>query len=438
MRISILFLLVIVVIPIIDASAQRRNRRSASQPTAPAFDASQFGGLKWRNIGPYRGGRTNTIAGVSGNDQVYYAGYTGGGVWKTEDGGHNWKNLSDGYFQVGSIGDIAVSQSDPNVVYVGSGEHAVRGVMTSYGDGVYKSVDAGATWINVGLEGTRHISDVIVHPTDPDVVYIGAQGAVHGPSPDRGVYKSTDGGQTWRKTLFVDNNTGVSGLSMDPSNPRILYAATWQHRRYPWMVESGGPGSSVYKSTDSGETWQKIVEGLPEEMGKIGVAVSPANPKRVFAIVEAEKSKAGLYRSDNSGKSWKLMSNNQVITARSWYYMEVTPDPLNQDVVYVLNAPLMKSIDGGKTFESMRLIHGDCHELYINPEDNTNLALAEDGGATISFNSGKVWSTFNNQPTAQIYRITADYQEPFWVYGGQQDNFSVAIPAIVHGFWIVR
>ena len=389
--------------------AQRRSRNN-SQSQASNWDPEVFKALKWRNIGPHRGGRANSITGITGNDRIYYAGYTGGGVWKTEDAGYNWKNISDGFFKVGSIGDIGVSESDPNVIYVGTGEHAVRGVMTSYGDGIYKSVDAGKTWTNVGLEKTRHISDVVIHPTNPDIVYIGAQGAVHGPSADRGVYKSTDGGKTWRKTLFENENSGVSSLSMDMNNPRILYAATWQHRRYPWKVESGGPGSTVYKSTDSGETWTKIVKGLPEEMGKIGLSVSRANPNRVFALVESEKSKAGLYRSDDGGMNWKHMSSNQLITARSWYYMEVFADPNDENVVYALNAPLMRSIDGGKTFENMRVIHGDCHELYINPVNSNNIAMAEDGGGTISFDKGKVWSTFNNQATAQFYRITADKQ----------------------------
>lgn len=416
--------------------AQRRSRNKITTPQSN-WDPDLFQGLSWRNIGPHRGGRANTISGVIGNDRIYYAGYTGGGVWKTEDAGYNWKNISDGFFKVGSIGDLSVSESDPNVIYVGTGEHAVRGVMTSFGDGVYKSDDAGKTWKNIGLEKTRHISDVVIHPTNPDIVYIGAQGAVHGPTPDRGVYKSTDGGKTWKKTLFIDENTGVSSLSMDMTNPRIMYAATWQHRRYPWKVESGGPGSSVYKSTDSGETWTKIVQGLPEEMGKIGLSVSRANPNRVFALVESEKSKAGLYRSDDGGDNWQLMSNNQIITARSWYYMEVFADPNDENVVYALNAPMMRSIDGGKTFENMKLIHGDCHELYINPANSNNIALAEDGGGTISFDKGKVWSTFNNQATAQFYRLTADKQVPYWVYGGQQDNFSVAIPTRTNGYGII-
>lgn len=431
-----LILVAVLSISTLAVEAQRRSR-SKLQTTQPNWNPDIFQGLKWRNIGPHRGGRANSITGVVGNDRIYYAGYTGGGVWKTEDAGYNWKNISDGFFKVGSIGDIGVSESDPNVIYVGTGEHAVRGVMTSYGDGIYKSVDAGKTWTNIGLEKTRHISDVVIHPTNPDIVFIGAQGAVHGPSPDRGLYKSTDGGKTWKKTLYVDENTGVSSVSMDMTNPRILYAATWQHRRYPWKVESGGPGSSVYKSTDSGETWTKITKGLPEEMGKIGISVSRANPNRVFTLVESEKSKSGLYRSDDGGMNWKLMSNNQIITARSWYYMEVFADPNDENVVYALNAPLMRSIDGGKTFENMRVIHGDCHELYINPTNSNNIAMAEDGGGTISFDKGKVWSTLNNQATAQFYRITADKQMPFWVYGGQQDNMSVAIPTRTNGYGII-
>ena len=389
----------------------------------------QFTNHKWRNLGPQRGGRANAIAGVIGDDRTYYAGYTGGGVWKTDDAGLNWYNISDGYFQVGSIGAIDVSNSDPNVVVVGTGEHAVRGVMTSYGDGIYKSTDAGKSWRHLGLENTRHISNVIIHPTDPNLIYVAAQGAVHGPTAERGVYKSIDGGINWEKKLFIDEQTGISSLIMDPTNPRNLYAATWQHQRYPWKVESGGAGCGIYKSVDEGENWVKIMEGLPDTIGKIGLSVSAANPNRVFAIVEAKKSESGLYRSDDAGKSWSLYSNNQLITARSWYYMEVFADPNNADIVYVLNAPLMRSIDGGKTFESLRVIHGDCHDFWINPENSNNVAMAEDGGATISFNKGKTWSTLNNQSTAQFYRISADKQKPYWVYSGQQDNLSVAIPS---------
>lgn len=405
------------------------QKNKSKEPAAPAFNADLYKGLKWRNIGPFRGGRANAIAGDPRNASVYYVGYTGGGVAKTDDGGITWKNISDGFFKVGSIGDIAVAESDPNVVYVGTGEHAVRGVMTSYGDGVYKSTDGGKTWKNVGLEKTRHISDVVVHPQNPDVVYVAAQGPVHGASPDRGIYKSTDGGATWNKTLFVDDNSGASSLSMDMTNPRILYAATWQHRRYPWKVESGGPGSSLWKSTDGGETWTKINEGLPKLMGKLGISVSAANPNRVFAIVEAEKSKAGLYRSDDGGKNWTLLCNDNLITARSWYYMEVFADPVNADIVYVLNAPMTRSIDGGKTFAPIRVGHGDTHDLWINKNNNKNLALADDGGGEISYNGGASWSPLNNQGTAQFYRVNADNRFPYWVYGGQQDNSSVATPS---------
>lgn len=412
------------------ATAQKKSTKTEDTPKT---DATQFKWLKWRNIGPFRGGRANAIAGVPGNDNLYYVGYTGGGVAKTEDAGITWKNISDGFFNVGSIGEIAVSEYDPNVIYVGSGEHAVRGVMTSFGDGVYRSTDAGKTWKNTGLTSSRHIADIVIHPTNADVVLVGAQGPVHGPGGERGVYKSVDGGATWKRTLFVDDNTGVSSLSMDMNNPRILYAATWQHRRYPWKVESGGPGCAIWKSTDTGETWTKIVDGLPKEMGKIGVAVSRANSNRVYAIIEAEKSKAGLYRSDDGGKKWNLMTNDQTITARSWYYMEVFPDPINADIVYVLNAPALRSIDGGKSFQNMQVGHGDTHDLWINPKDGRNLALADDGGGEISFNNGRSWSSIGNQATAQFYRVNVDNRFPFWVYGGQQDNSSVMIQSRTGG-----
>ncbi len=411
------------------------SQKAKTETSASASMADNFKGLAWRNIGPFRGGRANTIAGVVQDPNIYYTGYTGGGIWKTDDAGYTWKNVSDGFFTVGTIGDIAVSESDPNVIYAGTGEHAIRGVMTSYGNGVYKSIDAGKTWKNIGLESTRHIADVVIDPKNSDVVFVGAQGPAHGASPDRGVYKSTDGGATWRKTLYVDENTGVSSLCMDMSNPRNLYAATWKHRRYPWKVESG-PGSAVWKSTDAGETWTKIVEGLPKEMGKIGVSVSRANPNRVFALVEAAKPTDGLYRSDDGGKKWTQMSSDPVITARSWYYMEVFTDPTNADIVYALNAPILRSIDGGKTFEDLKDFHGDCHDLWINPRNNRNIALAEDGGGCVSFNWGKVWSSLSNQPTAQFYRVNADNRMPFWVYGGQQDNLSVAIPSRTNSYGI--
>jgi photosystem II stability/assembly factor-like uncharacterized protein len=403
------------------------QRRAASAQPTDTLATSALQALEWRNIGPFRGGRSNAVAGVVGNDNIYYAGYTGGGVWKTEDAGHTWRNISDGFFATGSVGDIAVAESDPNVIYVGMGEHAVRGVMTSFGDGIYKSTDGGKTWEHKGLDNTRHIADIVIHPTDPEVVFVAAQGAVHGPSEERGIYKSTDGGDTWKKVLYVDENTGASSLRMDFTNPRMLYAATWEHRRYPWKVVSGGPGSAVWKSTDGGETWHKIVEGLPAEMGKIGVAVSRAMPQRVFAIVEAEKSEAGVYRSDDGGATWQHLTNNQLLTARSWYYMEIFADPQNAESVYVLNAPMMHSTDGGKTFSRVSVGHGDTHDLWINPDNSRNMILGDDGGAEISYNGGRSWSTLNNQPTAQFYRVNTDNLFPYNVYGGQQDNSSVVI-----------
>lgn len=425
------FLMMMLCISSLVATAQKKKAEPLVQVN-PSQD-SLFSNLKWRNIGPFRGGRANAVSGVVGNDQKFYAGYTGGGLWTTEDGGINWENISDGFFTVGSIGEVAVSESDPNVVYVGTGEHAVRGVMTSYGNGVYKSTDAGKTWKHIGLEKTRHISDIAVHPSNPDLVYVAGQGTVHGPNNDRGVFKSTDGGATWKKVLYINDSTGISSLSMDMNNPRILYATSWEHRRLPWTVSSGGAGSAIWKSTDEGNTWQKLTEGLPKMMGKMGISVSRANSNRVFAIVETEKSKSGLYRSDDAGKTWALLSNNQDISSRSWYYMEVFADPINENIVYVLNAPMMKSIDGGKTFARVRVQHGDTHDLWINPSKNNVIALGDDGGAEISFDHGESWSSIMNQPTAQFYRVNTDNVFPYKVYGGQQDNSSVIIASRNNG-----
>ncbi len=425
------FLMMMLCISSLVATAQKKKAEPIV-PVNPSPD-SLFSNLKWRNIGPFRGGRANAVSGVVGNDQKFYAGYTGGGLWTTEDGGINWENISDGFFTVGSIGEVAVSESDPNVVYVGTGEHAVRGVMTSYGNGVYKSTDAGKTWKHLGLEKTRHISDIAVHPSNPDLVYVAGQGTVHGPNNDRGVFKSTDGGATWKKVLYINDSTGISSLSMDMNNPRILYATSWEHRRLPWTVSSGGAGSAIWKSTDEGNTWQKLTEGLPKMMGKMGISVSRANSNRVYAILETEKSKSGLYRSDDAGKTWALLSNNQDISSRSWYYMEVFADPINENIVYVLNAPMMKSIDGGKTFARVRVQHGDTHDLWINPSKNNVIALGDDGGAEISFDHGESWSSIMNQPTAQFYRVNTDNVFPYKVYGGQQDNSSVIIASRNNG-----
>ncbi|MEM9328947.1 MAG: glycosyl hydrolase [Bacteroidota bacterium] len=414
-------LLVMAIFPL---NAQRKKKTEVV--AKPPLD-SLYQGLKWRNIGPFRGGRSVAVAGVVQDPLTYYMGTTGGGMWKTEDAGISWKNISDGQLKTGSVGAIGICESDPNVIYVGMGEHAVRGVMTSAGDGVYKSTDAGKTWTHVGLDRTRHISDVIVHPTNPDVVYVSAQGAVHGRTTDRGIYKSVDGGKTWQKTLYIDDKTGASGLTMDMTNPRILYASMWQHIRYPWTVESGGAGSGIYKSLDAGETWEKLTEGLPEVIGKSGVSVSRAMPERVFAVIEAEGEEGGVYRSDDGGKKWTQTSNNRVTIARSWYYMEIFADPQNAETVYVLNAPVLRSIDGGRSFTPIPVPHGDNHDLWINPTNNKNMINANDGGSNVTFNYGRSWSSQRNQPTAQFYRVIADEQFPYYVYGGQQDNSAIAI-----------
>lgn len=363
---------------------------------------------------------------------TYFAGYTGGGVWRTDDAGINWRNVSDGFFTASSIGAIAVAPSDPNVIYVGTGEHPIRGQSSTYGDGVYRSTDQGRTWKNVGLKSTRQISAVRVHPQNPDVVYVAAQGDRWKGTADRGIYRSTDGGTTWTQLLKGENaNSGASDLSMDPTNPRILYAAMWDHQRSPWTVRSGGSGSGIWKSLDGGDTWTRLSTGLPKLMGKIGVAVSPALPDRVFAIVEAEN--GGLYRSDDAGKTWRLMTGDRLIQTRSWYYMHITADPANADVVWVLNAPVMRSIDGGKSFQNVPATHGDNHQLWINPTDSRFLINANDGGASISQDGGKSWSSQDNQPTAQFYHLAVDDAFPYNLYGGQQDNSSVIIKSRTEG-----
>ncbi len=391
--------------------------------------------VKYRNIGPFRGGRSVTATGVVNDPLTYYMGNTGGGVWKTTDAGQRWDNISDGYFTTSSVGAIAVSESNPNIVYVGMGEHAPRGVMTSHGDGVYKSTDAGKTWKKLGLEKTQHISRIQIHPTNPDILYVAAQGALHVPNPERGIYKSTDGGESWELILFVDEKTGAVELSMDMNYPEILYAAMWEHQRVPWKVISGGPGSGLYKSTDAGKTWKKIHKGLPEEKGKMAISVSRANSDKVYALIESDTDKdlGGLFVSENAGESWSMVSGDNRLVQRAWYYIEVFADPNDEHTVYVMSAPALRSIDGGKTWENLPSAHGDYHDLWINPKNSKNMVLADDGGAAISFNGAETWSTQDNMPTAQFYRVNVDNQFPYRIYGGQQDNTSVVINSIALG-----
>jgi photosystem II stability/assembly factor-like uncharacterized protein/gas vesicle protein len=432
-----LFSTLLLTVCVILVNAQSGKKATTTQP-APSVDLNQyFKPVKWRNIGPFRGGRSNTAVGVIGDITTYYMGTTGGGVWKTTDMGNTWLNISDGFFGTGSVGAIAVAEGDANVVYVGMGEHAVRGVMTHHGDGVYKSTDAGKTWKKMGLELTQHISRIAVHPKDPNIVYVAAQGALYGKSQERGVYKSTDGGVTWKKVLYVDDKTGCVELQMDMTNPRILYAAMNEYGRLPWKVISGGAGSGLYKSTDSGETWEKINNGLPSELGKMGISICRSNPEKIYALVESdsEKDKGGLYVSMNAGKSWSLASGDNRLTQRAWYYIEVFADPQDENTVYVLSAPALRSIDGGKTWEDISNTHGDYHDLWINPTNSKNMIIADDGGAAITFNFGKSWSTQNNMPTAQLYRINVDNNFPYRIYAGQQDNTSLAIANRELGSW---
>lgn len=396
---------------------------------------SIFKPVKYRNIGPFRGGRSVAVSGVVGDPMTYYMGNTGGGLWKTEDGGQLWHNISDGYFTTSSVGAVSVSESNPNVVYVGMGEHAPRAVMTSYGNGVYKSNDAGKTWTHVGLKETQHISRIVIHPKNPDIVFVAAQGALYGPNKERGVFQSTDGGDTWKKVLYVNHLTGCSELSMDHNNPLVMYAAMWEHQRLPWKVISGGSGSGLYKTTDGGKTWNTIHQGLPKEKGKMAIAVSRSNSDKVYALIESDSNRelGGLFVSNNSGKQWTKISSNHSLIQRAWYYIELFIDPKDEETVYVLNASAQRSIDGGKSWKRITGTHGDYHDLWINPSNTSNMVIANDGGAAVSYNYGTSWSPQNRMATAQFYRVHTDNLFPYNLYGGQQDNSSVKIASLALG-----
>lgn len=413
------------------SNAQKKSK-SSPQPIVKETVTNledYFKPVKWRSIGPFRGGRSVAATGVVGDPSTYYMGTTGGGLWKTNDAGVSWNNISDGFFKTGSVGAIAVSESSPNIVYVGMGEHAVRGVMTHHGDGVYKSTDAGKTWKKIGLDLTQHISRITINPKNPDIVFVAAQGALYSNSKDRGVYKSTDGGTTWTKVLYVDEKTGCVELSMDMNNPLVLYAAMSEYGRLPWKVISGGPGSGMYKSTDGGTTWDKIQTGLPKELGKMAIAVCRSNSDKVYALIESDsdKEQGGLFVSNNAGKSWSHVTNDHRLVQRAWYYIELFTDPNNENTIYVLSAPALRSEDGGKTWENLGGTHGDYHDLWINPHNSKNMVIANDGGAAVSFNYADTWSTQSNMATAQFYRINVDNQFPYRIYAGQQDNTSVVI-----------
>jgi photosystem II stability/assembly factor-like uncharacterized protein len=390
-------------------------------------DSSLFSSMRYRNIGPFRGGRVTTVTGVRGEPFTFYMGATGGGVWKTTDAGTSWHNVSDGYFTTTGIGDIRVAPSDHNIIYVGTGESPVRGVKTSHGDGIYKSTDAGETWTHLGLEATRHIAKIQVDPRDPDRVWLAALGTPWGYNPERGIYRSSDGGKTWDKILFVNDSTGFVDLSMDAHNPDHMMATSWEFRRFPWAVKSGGPGSRVWKTTDGGDHWHEIDAGLPALKGKMGVAISPADPNVVYLAVEARDSLGGVYRSDDAGETFRQVSNDPRTFARAWYYMQIIADPVDADEVWVMNSGPMKSIDGGRTYTRMPDAHVDHHALWINPDDTDIMINGNDGGAAVTLNGGKTWSTQLNQSTAQMYRVETDNGYPYKVYSGQQDASGIVI-----------
>jgi photosystem II stability/assembly factor-like uncharacterized protein len=394
------------------------------------INPSLLDGLEYRLIGPWRGGRVTAVTGIADNPHLYYMGAAGGGVWKTENAGGTWENISDGQIPVGTIGAIAVAPSDPNVIYVGTGEAPIRGVTTSQGEGLWKSTDAGRSFSFMGLAKAGQIAKIEVHPTDPDTAWVAAQGQIWAPNPERGVYRTRDGGASWEQVLKVNADTGATDISLDPTNPRILYAALWHHGRKPWFIKSGGEGGGIYKSTDGGDSWTKLEGGLPGLVGKIGLDVSASQPSRIYAVIEAEPDQGGLWRSDDFGETWSHINPHRVLHTRAWYYLHLTADPQDPDTVYVLNVPLMKSIDGGKTFAKMdNLPHGDHQDHWINPANSKIMINGNDGGATVTLDGGKTWSSIHNQPTAQFYRVVTDHQTPWRLYAGQQDNSTVSIAA---------
>ena len=387
--------------------------------------------LTWRCIGPPRGGRVVTVAGHPTARMTFYFGAVGGGVWKTTDGGAYWENITDGQFTTAAVGAIAVAASDPNVIYAGTGEATIRGDV-SYGDGVYKSTDGGKSWTNVGLADTYHIAQIRIHPQNPDLVYVAALGHAFGPNTERGVFRSKDGGKSWEKVLYKSDKAGAVDLSLDRNNPRILYAAIYETVRNFWSLTSGGPDTGLWKSTDGGDTWTEITKnpGLPTGLlGKIGVTASPAKADRVWAIIEAKDEKAGVYRSDNGGATWEQLTGNRDLIQRPWYYCHIFADPQDTDTVYINNLKMWKSVDGGKNYSEITTPHGDNHDLWIDPHDPQRMINGNDGGACVSFNGGASWSTIYNQLTGQFYHLDVDTRYPYHVYGTQQDNSSIGLPS---------
>jgi len=401
---------------------------SDSTTASPAYDPA-LRGLRWRLVGPFRGGRAVAVAGDPVKPLVFYFGAVDGGVWKTENAGATWRNVTDGTSDIASVGAIAIAPSDPNVLYVGTGEADLREDLTG-GSGMYRTTDGARSWRRIGLEDTRHIAAVRVDPHDPNLVYVAAMGHAFGPNPERGVYRSRDGGATWRRVLFLNDSTGAIDLALDPANPRILYAAMWKFQRFPWGFSAGGGRSGLWKSTDGGDHWTELTHhaGLPDgPIGRIGITVSPIRPSRLWASVEARDSTGGIFRSDDAGATWTRVNAEQKFMVRPWYFSGITADPANDNTVYVLNLETWRSIDGGTTFSRVPAPHGDDHTLWVDPTDASRMIEGNDGGATISMDGGKSWSSIENQPTAQFYHVITDNHFPYRIYGAQQDNTTVSI-----------
>ncbi|HEY0676724.1 MAG TPA: hypothetical protein VGD17_00510 [Chitinophagaceae bacterium] len=421
-------------LPMLALNAQRKsNVTSTASSTVAASDSTLLSKVKYRLVGPWRGGRSAAVAGSYKNRNTFYFGATGGGVWKTTDGGSNWKNISDKYFG-GTIGAVAVAPSDESIIYAGEGENTMRGNVSEGLKGMWRSDDGGRSWRNIGLRDGRHIIRIVIHPKNPDMVWVAVMGHLFGPNEERGVYRTSDGGKTWKRTLYVNNQTGASDLVMEPGNPNVFYAGTWRLIRTPYSLESGGEGSGLWKSTDGGETWTNITsrKGLPKgTWGIVGVAVAPSNTDKVYAILE--NANGGLYVSNDAGESWTLVSSDNNIRQRAWYYTKVFVDPKNENLVYAPNVGFMRSRDGGRTWQSVRTPHGDHHDLWIDPEDGNRMVVADDGGAQVSFDGGENWSTYLNQPTAQFYRVSTDNSFPYRILGAQQDNSTIRIKHRTYG-----
>lgn len=399
---------------------------------APAYDPAQWSGLHYRQVGPWRGGRVTTVTGVPSQPDTFYMGTVGGGVWKTIDAGHNWTNVSDGQIPVGSMGAVAVADSDPNIVYAGTGSSKIRSNV-SIGRGIYKSTDAGKTWTFAGLRGVGQIATVRINPTNPDEVFVAAVGNPFADSKERGVYRTRDGGKSWTKVLYLSERLGAADLEMQPGSPNVLYATMWRGQRKPWTIISGSNDGGIYKSVDGGDHWTKLSGGLPTGLfGRANVGVSPGAPTRVYALIEAQPG-GGLYRSDDSGATWKLVNGDGKLITRPFYYTTLGVDPVNPDTVYVGDEDWFKSVDGGKTFKTERTPHGDNHDVWINPKNPRIMIQSNDGGANVSLDGGETWSSQANQPTAEIYQVAVDDQFPYRLYGAQQDNTTVIVPSLPLG-----